>query len=193
MDNSKYQKKIVTIPNILSLFRICLIPVMIWLYCAKGNTVWTTILLVISGMTDVIDGYIARRFDMVSDFGKAFDPIADKLTQAAMLCCLIIRFPWMLLPFLVLVVKEIFTGVTALMAIHKTKYVPMAVWHGKVSTMVLYVMMLVHLVWYQIPSVCSYVLVGVCTAMMLVSAALYGKYNVSLLHSKSLSKGNVQR
>ncbi len=184
MSDNSYQKKIITIPNLLSFFRICLIPWMVWLYSIKENYIWTTILLMVSGLTDVVDGYIARRFNMVSDFGKAFDPIADKLTQASMLCCLILRFPWMLLPFIVLVIKETFTGVTALMAIRKTSHVPMADWHGKLTTMLLYAMMLTHLIWHQIPNTVSYVLVGICTVMMLVSAVLYGKYNMRQLCRK---------
>jgi len=109
---NKYQKKILTIPNLLSLFRICLIPVIVWLYCVKENYLWTTITLVISGLTDVVDGFIARRFGMISDFGKAFDPVADKLTQIVTLYCLVTRFPLMLLPLGVLIVKEVFAGIT---------------------------------------------------------------------------------
>lgn len=63
--------------------------------------------LLLSGLTDVVDGIIARKCNMISDFGKAFDPIADKLTQAAMLCCLVVRFNYMLIPLGMLVIKEV--------------------------------------------------------------------------------------
>ena len=94
----KYKHKIITIPNVLSFFRLLLIPVIVWLYIVKKDPLWTTGILVLSGVTDVVDGIIARKCNMISDFGKAFDPVADKLTQIAMLFCLVSRFKWMLLP-----------------------------------------------------------------------------------------------
>ena len=103
MAESKYKDKILTIPNILSFFRICLIPVIVWLYIGKEDYSLTLIILILSGFTDVVDGIIARKCNMISDFGKAFDPIADKLTQAAMLCCLVVRFQHMMIPLVMLV------------------------------------------------------------------------------------------
>ena len=102
----RYQNKILTIPNILSFFRLCLIPVIVWLYVGKQDYLWTLLILTLSGVTDIVDGIIARRFNMVSNFGKAFDPVADKLTQMAMLFCLVSRFKYMMIPFVLLVVKN---------------------------------------------------------------------------------------
>ena len=79
--------RILTVPNLLSFFRILLIPVIICLYF-KEQYWWAFGLLVLSGATDVVDGWIARTFHVVSDFGKAIDPVADKLTQIALLLCL---------------------------------------------------------------------------------------------------------
>ncbi len=86
------RKQLFTIPNLLSLLRLCMIPLIIWLYCAKKNYALTAAVLVLSGITDTVDGFIARRFNMVTDLGKALDPVADKLTQAAMMFCLLTRF-----------------------------------------------------------------------------------------------------
>ena len=77
---NKYQKKILTIPNILSIFRICLIPFTAYLYVCKKEYLLTLWMLILSGITDIIDGSIARSFNMIIDFGKILDPIADKLT-----------------------------------------------------------------------------------------------------------------
>ncbi len=176
-EQNRYQKKIITIPNILSFFRLCLIPVIVWLYCFEKNYLWTTLVLALSGITDIADGIIARRFGMVSDFGKAFDPVADKLTQIATLFCLVSRFRYMLIPLVLLVIKEVLAAVTSLLAIHKTGKVEGADWHGKATTVCLYAMMLVHLIWYQIPLTVSHVLVAICTAMMVLSAILYGIRN----------------
>lgn len=189
---SKYRKKIITIPNILSMFRLCLIPLIVWLYCVRQDYVWTIIMLAISGVTDVVDGIIARRFHMVSDFGKALDPIADKLTQIAVLSCLVTRFPLMLIPLILLIVKELFAGITGLMMIKKTKVVRGALWHGKATTVLLYLMMLVHLFWYDIPTVTSICCIACGTAMMLLSAVLYGIRNIKILLGKSIDGEKAQ-
>lgn len=180
----KYQKRIITIPNILSFFRLCLIPVIVWLYCFKKDYFWTTFTLVLSGATDVVDGIIARKFGMVSDFGKAFDPIADKLTQIVTLFCLVTRFTRMLIPFVILTVKEILAAVFNMITIKKTGKVMGAVWHGKLNTVLLYAMILIHLVWFNIPALVADMLIGVCTAMMLLSAVLYTLRNIRALRNQ---------
>lgn len=175
------EKRILTIPNILSFFRLCLIPLFVWLYCVKKDYMWTAIVLLLSGATDMADGYIARRFQMVSALGKVLDPIADKLTQGAMLLCLFTRFPYMLAPVIFLVIKEVFDGVMGLLVIKKTKQVFSADWHGKAATFLLYAMMLIHLVWYDIPSGLSNMLICLCMAVMMLSMALYGIQDVKIL------------
>ena len=179
----KYKNKIITIPNILSLFRLLLIPVIVWLYVFRQDYLWTTAILALSGITDIIDGIIARKCNMISDFGKAFDPVADKLTQIAILFCLVSRFQWMLLPLCVLVVKEITAGIMGLMVIRKTGDVFGAVWHGKATTVSLYSMMIIHLLWFHIPGVVSGILIGGCTVLALLSAFLYTRENVKKLSS----------
>lgn len=182
--SSAREKKILTIPNVLSMLRLCMIPLFVWLYCVKGNNVMTAAVLVVSGATDVVDGFIARRFGMVSDLGKILDPIADKLTQAAMLLCLVARFPLMMAPFILMAVKETFTAVTGLLVIRRTKQVYSSAWHGKATTVLLYVMMIVHVVWREIPSVTSNCLVGACVVMMLLSWLLYGMQNLRTLRER---------
>ena len=180
----KYKHKIITIPNVLSFFRLLLIPVIVWLYIVKKDPIWTMVILALSGITDIVDGIIARKCNMISDFGKAFDPVADKLTQIAMLFCLVSRFRWMLLPLCVLVVKEITAGIMGLMVIRKTGNVDGAVWHGKATTVALYSMMIIHLLWFNIPGVISGILIGACTALALLSAFLYTRENVRKLLSR---------
>ncbi len=179
----KYKHKIITIPNILSLFRLLLIPVIIWLYIFKKEPIWTMAILVLSGITDIVDGIIARKCHMISDFGKAFDPVADKLTQIAMLFCLVSRSQWMLLPLCVMVVKEVSAGILGLLVIRKTGKVDGAVWHGKATTVSLYSMMIIHLIWFNIPGIISGILIGGCTVLALLSAFLYGRENLKKLRN----------
>ena len=164
-------RKILTIPNLLSLLRLIMIPQLMWLYLGKQDYVQTVILLALSGATDVLDGIIARKFDMISDFGKAFDPVADKLTQMAMLYCVGTTFPEIRFLLILLVVKEVLSGIMSLISIQKTGQVQGAQWHGKVVTVLLYTLIADRIV----PGLLSHVLLIACAGMMLLSMALYWK------------------
>ena len=178
METNPYQKKILTIPNIMSFFRLVLIPIIVYFYVVKENYLWTLILLVVSGLTDIVDGFIARKFKMISDFGKAIDPIADKLTQLALLCCLLFRFNYMIIPIVLMVIKEVASGITCLVSIKKTKEVNSSVWHGKLTTVSLYSMIAIHLIWFNIPTYYSLVFVGFCVGIMLMSFIMYINRNL---------------
>lgn len=181
----KDRASVLTIPNLLSLLRLCMIPVMVWLYIFRKKYILTTLVLFLSALTDIADGYIARHFHMVSDLGKALDPVADKLTQIAMIFCLTSRFPLMLLPLAILVVKEVFSGICSLAVIHKTGRVEGAVWHGKVTTVLLYTTMALHLLWYCIPRIVSAVSIALCSGMMVFSAAGYAIRNFRMLKGRA--------
>lgn len=185
------RNKIITIPNLLSAFRLLLIPVFVWTYCGKHDSLLTAGVLLLSGATDMADGFIARRFHMVSDLGKMLDPVADKLTQGAMLFCLVTRFPLMWLPLALLAVKELSIGITSLLVIRKSGVVTGAVWHGKVNTALLYLMMLVHIVWSGIPGAVSNAMIAVCSAIMVFSWAMYGWHNMKSLVRKGNGGGSV--
>lgn len=138
-------------------------------------------IFIISGLTDIVDGFIARKFDMISDFGKAFDPVADKLTQIAMLFCLVTRFPLMLIPLIILIVKEALAAIMNMITLEKAGFVVAAKWHGKLNTVLIYSMMFVHIVWFTIPKTISNVLVMICIIMMLISSFLYTKSDVKAI------------
>ncbi len=182
--NRETQNKILTIPNLLSLFRMLLIPVIIWLYTIKRDYFPAGALLILSGLTDLADGFIARHFNAVSNVGKILDPIADKLTQAAMLFCLVTRFPLMAAPFGVLVMKEIFIGTTGLLMIRKTGRVVGADFHGKVATTLLYAMMILHIFWIDITPEVSVITIIICLISMLFTLFVYGKRNLRVLWGK---------
>ncbi|MBO4616475.1 MAG: CDP-alcohol phosphatidyltransferase family protein [Lachnospiraceae bacterium] len=191
VQQGKYYNKILTVPNVLSFFRLALIPVIIWLYIAMGEYVLTAGLIVLSGATDVIDGFIARRFNMVSALGKALDPVADKLTQCAMLICLVFRFPLMLLPLGLLVVKELFSGITGLVIIKQSGKVYSALWHGKATTVLLYVLLLTHVLWTTIPQALSEVMILATLSMMIISFILYGTRNLALIKAAKTGVNEV--
>ncbi len=178
-----FRGKILTVPNVLSFLRLCMIPWLIWTYLERQNSLATAMILLLSGFTDTIDGMIARRFNMVSNLGKALDPLADKLTQIAMMACLVWRYPRMLLVFLTLCVKEVFVLITSLMAIQKSNEVLPADWHGKITTTALYATMIVHLLFSAMPPPLSDALIGLCICLILLSGVLYGVRNIRSIHS----------
>lgn len=176
------KSQILTIPNLLSLLRLLMIPLFVWLYL-NDHEGWTAAVLILSGLTDVIDGFIARRFGQISDIGKALDPVADKLTQAAMLLCLMSRHQMMIVPFILLAVKEVFAAISGLLVIRRAGFVPGAEWHGKLTTLMLYGMMILHVIWQDIPVWTSNVLNGGCIMMMLISLVLYARRNIRVIRS----------
>ena len=174
------KNQIFTIPNLLSLVRLAMIPLMLWLYLQKQEYLWTAVVVVLSGATDVIDGIIARKYDLISDLGKALDPIADKLTQIAMLYCLGTSFPKIQILLVILVVKEVLTGIMSLVSIRKTGKVEGAQWHGKITTVLLYAMIIDRI----IPWLFSAVLTVACAGMMIFSMVMYWKRNWNSIKDK---------
>lgn len=136
--------RIFTLPNMLSFFRLLLIPFIIFLY-ERGQYWGAFGVLFLSGVTDVVDGWIARTFHLVSDFGKAIDPVADKLTQIAVLLCLMPMKYWWVVG--ILVFKEISIGILTLLALHRTHKVYSAGWYGKLCTVVIYLSMGTLILW----------------------------------------------
>ena len=186
--SNKYEKKIITIPNILSFFRLCLIPVIVWLYSVDHNYVLSGYILILSGITDMVDGYIARRFHMISNLGKILDPIADKLTQGIMLLCLLLRFRFMIVPFVLMIAKEIFMSISGILLIQRTGIVCGAEWHGKAATCFLYGMMILHVFWYEITPEVSTLCIIACTLMIGISLGLYGVRNIRMIKKANENK-----
>ncbi len=129
------------IPNILTASRIVMVPFFVWQFMLSletGDYVIPALILIISGITDVLDGYIARKFNMVSELGKVLDPLADKITVFAVCGCLwMVSFEHrMLLVFFV--VKEIIVMSGAWVLISNGRKVSGSLWFGKLYTIVFY-------------------------------------------------------
>ena len=137
-----WKRDFFTIPNILSLFRLSLIPVYAGLYLnatEKYQYALAGTILTISCLTDMIDGKIARKYNMITALGKILDPLADKLTQFALTICLSMKYP-VLYPVLSLfVIKELFQLVLGIVFLRRGKMLPGALMAGKVCTTVLFV------------------------------------------------------
>jgi len=141
-----WKKEVFTVPNVLSLFRLALIPVYIVMYL---NAVTTTdyylaaAVLAVSCLTDMIDGKIARHFNMISTVGKVLDPFADKATQFTLIVCLAVRYPNLWYLVALFAVKEIFQLVAGLVNYKKGKMLKGALMSGKICTTVLFLSLIV--------------------------------------------------
>lgn len=137
-----WKKDVFTIPNMLSLFRLILIPVYIVIYLNATES-WEYFtaagILAVSCLTDLIDGKIARHFNMISNLGKVLDPLADKVTQLTLTVCLSIRYPVLRYVLALFLTKEIIQTVAAYVIYRNGEVLPGALLAGKVCTTVLFV------------------------------------------------------
>ena len=129
-----------SIPNILSIFRLLLIPFFTYFIISKEDFFIAGILLVISGITDYCDGFIARKFNMSTNLGKILDPLADKLTQLVTVICLAVKgykVMWFLAVFLF--IKDLILLIGGLMLYQKKDGMLPSNWFGKIATTVFYI------------------------------------------------------
>ncbi|MDR1733631.1 MAG: CDP-alcohol phosphatidyltransferase family protein [Oscillospiraceae bacterium] len=142
-------KEVFTVPNCITMVRIALIPVFAVLYL-KGNLIGSLLVLILSALSDMLDGKIARRFHMVSDIGKWLDPVADKGTQMTLAILLFVRFlraedQWMrrfAWVFLLFLAKEVLMLIVGLVMLILEKRPMAAEIYGKIATTVFYVIMI---------------------------------------------------
>ncbi len=138
MKKSHVKDNFLTIPNILSVIRIVLIYPFV-INVIKNNYFAAGVILVISGLSDLLDGIIARKFNQVTRLGKMLDPTADKLTLMAVMVCVGMKFP-KIFPFMILLVsKEVLMLIASVFLLKHKKTPPSAKWFGKAATVVFYI------------------------------------------------------
>lgn len=121
------------IPNILTIIRFLLVPVFGY-YFYKEKFYIAVFLFLLASLTDILDGYIARKFNLITSWGKLADPLADKLMQITALVFLVIkqRIPSVVL--IVVVAKEVFMVAGSILLYKKENFVVSANWYGKFAT-----------------------------------------------------------
>ena len=166
----------------MSFFRILLLPFIIWTYW-KGSYDVAVGLLILSAITDALDGVIARKFNMVSDLGKMLDPFCDKLTQGALLICLALRYWYVWLVFALLAAKDLTMSILGAAAIRHRSAVHCAQWYGKVCTVVLETVMAALILFYRMPEKIVIALLCICSAAILFSMIMYVIYLRGLIRA----------
>ena len=132
-----------TIPNWLCFLRIALIPVFSVLFI-KGDYIAAFIVMIVAALTDLFDGKIARKYNMVSNLGKILDPIADKLSQMAIVIILIVKFwdGYLRYILFLFIIKELIMICAGALLLSKGMRPGAAEIWGKVATTVFYVFMI---------------------------------------------------
>lgn len=139
------------VPNVLTIIRFCLVPIII-LLMSKGNYIGAIITFSVSGITDILDGAIARKYNLISDFGKLMDPLADKTTQISMLVMLTLKRIIPLWIIIVVAAKE-FLMVCGASFLYGKELVVSSKWYGKLATVLFYIAIVISLIIKQFESV----------------------------------------
>ena len=171
------KKEIFSIPNIMGYVRILLIPVFMYIYITASSArdyYLAAGIVLLSTFSDLFDGLIARKFNMITELGKFIDPLADKLSHAAMMLCLLTRYKLMWLFFAVFVVKEGFMAVMGLIMLRRGgKKLDGAMWFGKVCTAVLFLSMFALFLLPSMEPGIVNIIIYACSGVMLVTLILY--------------------
>ncbi len=174
---SSKEKKL-TIPNVLSVVRIVLIIPFV-LFVMKDNYLGAAFVLSFSGITDLLDGFIARKLDQVSRFGKILDPAADKITLISIIICVGIKFSETLPFMIILILKEVSMIAAGVFLLKKRQSPVEAKWYGKVATVVFYISIITIIglkaVWGISNSIVNITLMSVTAVLMLFAVAKYLK------------------
>ena len=160
------------IPNVLSLVRLALLPVFAVLYL-KGFTYGALIVLVVSGITDLLDGMIARKFNQITEFGKLFDPIADKITQVTVLVCLTVKNLALIPLVIICFITETLQLIGGWILLSHNEVIRGAKWFGKVSTFTFYIAMLIIAFWKPLSRELMLVLITLVSVAMAFSFFMY--------------------
>lgn len=162
-------KDFVSIPNILSYFRIILVFVFVYVYQQdiRYKSLYLGMILICSGISDILDGYIARKYNMVTELGKCIDPIADKLTQFVLLICLLAKYPMAYVTLGIFIVKELIVTVTGWKVIFFQGKNDGAKWYGKLSTVVFYVVTIILVLFQEMDKMIGNALLVVCSIALI--------------------------
>lgn len=165
------------LPNCLTVIRLCLAPVFVCCFFLEpgGWYLAPAAVLLLSGFTDVLDGYIARKYHLITQLGQFLDPLADKVTILAVIACLAVRHPPVRVLLLFYLVKELTLGSIGLAMLKTWRNSPPAKWYGKAATVFLYLLFFLLLVMPQFPDRWIYPLMAVPAVFMVLSFIFYLK------------------
>lgn len=191
INGDKIKKEYFSIPNLMGYFRILMLPVFLFAYYrAETKEEYTAAfaILIVSLLTDFFDGKIARKFDMVTDFGKILDPVADKLTQGALAIAVATQYPRMGSFLILFILKEGYMGIMGLYLLRKKNIRNGAQWYGKICTAVMDVGILVLLLFPKMSYKAANLVILLMMAFMVFSLAEYLRFHIAALKGGDTKK-----
>ena len=181
------------IPNILTLILLIMIPVFIVIYFKYPGTpanYVTAGIYFAAWLTDVLDGYLARKYNWITDVGKIIDPLADKLMQLSVAVCFTVENPVFLALLIPMAVKELGMLVGAFIIVKKQRRVEQARWFGKAATVFLFVCTFARIVYRGFNF--DYAVLDTVIAFLMLAAILFAAamYYFKVFRTKPESKSN---
>lgn len=177
------------VPNVLSIIRLLLVPVIaiMLLECDKDPAlfVWAAVCIAVSGITDVLDGIIARKCNQITEIGKVLDPAADKLTQLTVLVCLTICKLELLPVMVICLCKEGCQIVGGILLLGQGEKMRQSKWFGKLSTVVFYTAASAIVAFPKMPTWLFICLITIMGATMLFAFIRYFIIFVQVCRSKN--------
>lgn len=176
MQRIDWKKEVFTIPNILSLFRLILIPVYVVIFLnaeSRSDYFLAAAILAVSCLTDLIDGKIARHFNMISTVGKILDPLADKITQFTLILCLTNKHPTIWLLVGLFFVKELFQLIAGSINFKRGIMLKGALISGKICTTILFLSLIFMVMMPNLSNTAIVIIVIVDLVFLLISFTDY--------------------
>jgi CDP-diacylglycerol--glycerol-3-phosphate 3-phosphatidyltransferase len=175
------------IPNIISIFRICLVPVFVIAYFYDNSDIklFAVLVYAIAGLSDFLDGYLARKLDAQSKLGKLLDPLGDKLMTFTVMVCITIDRPILIWAVLVVAVKEMLLGIGGII-MHKKAHAELLPANalGKTSTFVFFVVCVTLMLFRDIPDIIAIVLVSAAIVLTLIALSSYLNKYIKIMKNR---------
>lgn len=148
------KRELLAIPNILSYIRILLLPIFCVVYLSAETPkdyYMAGGIVIASGLTDLLDGKIARHYDAITEFGKFIDPLADKLTLGAIALCLIPQYKYMIYLALMILLKEALMMIMGIVHLRHGRKLGGAKMISKICTTTLFAALGLLILWHHFP------------------------------------------
>ena len=186
--------KLKNIPNILSIIRIILVFVFVYVLFGLNSPVWAIIVFLVAGATDVVDGFLARRFNWITNLGKILDPLADKLMQCTVLVCLCIKDIIPIWFAVVFFLKEGATLIIGWIVIRRRSVVVVSKWYGKAAVCLFYLTIVISVCFKEFfaANMLWQILIFVPTAVFALAAFFGYIKHYSSLKKEEIEKGKIR-
>ena len=183
------------LPNKITLVRIFMIPIFVAVFFLLDSPIWALIVFLTAGATDVVDGYLARRFNWITNLGKILDPLADKLMQCTALVCLCIKHLVPIWFALIFFAKELATLITGLLVIKRRSVVVVSKWYGKTAVCLFYLAIFVCIVFRGFLAKNPIVAIVMFATVALFALLAFAGYiqHYSKLKKEEVSRGTIRK